>query len=109
MDYRSGASLQDRVAIITGAAGGIGFEASKALQDHGAIVVLTNIDADRGKIAAEELGVEFFQADLTAPCRFAGSPSMFSNAAVESILPLTTPASRTRFLLKNAPMRSGTK
>ena len=34
MDYRSAASLQDRVAIVTGAAGGIGFEASKALQDH---------------------------------------------------------------------------
>ena len=65
MDYRSGAALQDRVAIVTGAAGGIGFEASKALLDHDATVVLTDIDADRGKIAAQELGVEFFQADLT--------------------------------------------
>lgn len=64
--------MQDRVAIITGAAGGIGFEASKALQDHGAIVVLTNIDADRGKIAAEELGVEFFQADLTRSVQIRG-------------------------------------
>lgn len=72
MDYRSGAALQDRVAIVTGAAGGIGFEASKALLDHDATVVLTDIDADRGKIAAQELGVEFFQADLTHSAQVRG-------------------------------------
>jgi NAD(P)-dependent dehydrogenase (short-subunit alcohol dehydrogenase family) len=98
MDYRSGASLQDRVAIVTGAAGGIGFAASKALQDHGATVVLTDIDADRGKIAAQELGVEFFQADLTDSAEVRGLAERvqqrygridiaFSNAGIAHIVP----------------------
>ena len=65
MGYTSTASLKDRVAIVTGAAGGIGFEASKALQDHGATVVISDINADRGELVARELGVEFFRADVT--------------------------------------------
>jgi len=65
MSYHSTASLKDRVAIVTGAAGGIGLEASKALQDHGATVVMSDINADRGEKVAQELGVEFLRADVT--------------------------------------------
>ena len=43
--------------------GGIGLEAAKALQDHGATVVFSDINADRG----EELSIEFFPADVTRP------------------------------------------
>ncbi len=65
MSYNSTASLKARVAIVTGAAGGIGFEASKALRDHGATVVISDINADRGEKVAHELGLEFFRADVT--------------------------------------------
>ena len=65
MGYSNTASIKDRVAIVTGAAGGIGFEASKALQHHGATVVISDINADRGELVARELGVEFFRADMT--------------------------------------------
>jgi NAD(P)-dependent dehydrogenase (short-subunit alcohol dehydrogenase family) len=65
MGYTSTASLKDRVAVVTGAAGGIGYEACKALQDHGATIVISDINADRGELVAKELDVEFFRADIT--------------------------------------------
>ena len=63
--YRLTDPLKGRVAIVTGGAGGIGFEASKALLDHGATVVISDINAERGKKVAQELNIEFFPADLT--------------------------------------------
>ena len=110
MDYHCAASLPDRVAIVTGAAGGIGFEASKALQDHGATVVLTDINADRGKLAAQELGVEFFRADLTRSAevrrlaehvqqRYGRIDIAFSIASKKSIVDRERQAVRTLALL----------
>jgi NAD(P)-dependent dehydrogenase (short-subunit alcohol dehydrogenase family) len=58
-------SLKDRVAIVTGGAGGIGLESAKALQTHGATVVISDLNAKRGEKAAQELGLEFFPADVT--------------------------------------------
>lgn len=42
MNYTSTAVLQDRVAVITGGAGGIGLETAKAMQQHGARVVISD-------------------------------------------------------------------
>src|SRR5580704_16461398 len=65
MSYRSEVPLEDRVAIVTGGSGGIGFETSKALLENGATVVISDSNANRGEQIAQELGIEFFPADLT--------------------------------------------
>jgi NAD(P)-dependent dehydrogenase (short-subunit alcohol dehydrogenase family) len=65
MSYLSKTTLKDRVVIVTGGSGGIGLEASKALQEQGATLVISDINASGGEKVAQELGIEFFQADLT--------------------------------------------
>jgi NAD(P)-dependent dehydrogenase (short-subunit alcohol dehydrogenase family) len=60
-------TLEDRVAIVTGGARGIGLESARALQEHGARVVILDINPDLGQAAAERLKADFFQVDLTKP------------------------------------------
>lgn len=50
--------LADRVALITGAARGIGLEIARGFLEHGATVVLADLDADRADQAAASLGSE---------------------------------------------------
>ena len=49
-------SLRDRVAIVTGAGQGIGRAAAKAYAEAGAIPVIAEIDGERGKAVAREIG-----------------------------------------------------
>src|ERR1700730_7153044 len=65
MSYSPLTPLDGRVAIVTGGARGIGFETVKALKENGATVVIVDINTELGTKAAKELGVDFFQADLT--------------------------------------------
>jgi NAD(P)-dependent dehydrogenase (short-subunit alcohol dehydrogenase family) len=65
MNYQSTAVLKDRVAVVTGGAGGIGLETTKAMLAQGATVVISDIDTAKGESAAKELGIEFFATDLT--------------------------------------------
>ena len=51
-------SLVGQVAIVTGAGGGIGFEAARALAWLGARVVVAEIDKSTGKAAAERVAQE---------------------------------------------------
>jgi NAD(P)-dependent dehydrogenase (short-subunit alcohol dehydrogenase family) len=48
--------LEGRTAIITGASSGIGLATARRFTDEGARVVLVDVDDDRGRQAAEELG-----------------------------------------------------
>lgn len=60
------ASLQDKVAVITGGTGGIGLTTARTLQAAGATVVLTDINAERGDaVVKEHPGMEFLPADVT--------------------------------------------
>ncbi|RSD07789.1 SDR family NAD(P)-dependent oxidoreductase [Amycolatopsis eburnea] len=55
-------SQRGRVAVITGANTGLGFDTAKALAERGATVVLAVRDAEKGKKAAAKLGAN---ADVT--------------------------------------------
>ncbi len=52
-------------AIVTGAASGIGAAAARRLAAHGAIVVVADLQADRGEALAQEIGGVFARVDVT--------------------------------------------
>ena len=51
-------TLSGKVAVVTGAGGGIGFESARALAWLGAKVIIAEIDVKTGKTAAERINVE---------------------------------------------------
>ena len=57
--------LQDRVAVITGAAGGIGYATAKRFAEEGAKVVIVDLNEEVGKQVAMEFGGLFVKADVT--------------------------------------------
>ncbi|MGF3522303.1 MAG: SDR family NAD(P)-dependent oxidoreductase [Candidatus Bathyarchaeia archaeon] len=52
-------SLKGKVAVVTGAAGGVGYEAARALMWLGAKVVVVDVDEEGGRVAVENLNREF--------------------------------------------------
>ncbi|TDD19049.1 3-oxoacyl-ACP reductase [Nonomuraea diastatica] len=56
--------LQDRVAVITGAGGGIGLATARRFADEGAKVVCADLDEQAGVKAANEVGGLFVRADV---------------------------------------------
>jgi NAD(P)-dependent dehydrogenase (short-subunit alcohol dehydrogenase family) len=54
-----------KVALVTGAAMGIGFSVAKALADAGAKVVVADRESEAGKQAAAEIGALFIRADVS--------------------------------------------
>jgi NAD(P)-dependent dehydrogenase (short-subunit alcohol dehydrogenase family) len=59
--------LQDRVAVVTGGASGIGLATCRRLAREGARVVVVDLAQGVGKALADELGGLFVQADVTSP------------------------------------------
>ncbi len=62
--------LDDRIAIVTGAASGIGLATARCLAEAGATVMLGDIDDERGERAAAELRAaglraDYFRCDVT--------------------------------------------
>jgi NAD(P)-dependent dehydrogenase (short-subunit alcohol dehydrogenase family) len=65
----SGRDFQNRVAVVTGAASGIGFAIAQRFAEEGASVALLDQDEERGLAAAAQLGsagaiCEFFPVDV---------------------------------------------
>ena len=58
--------LQDRVAVITGAASGIGLAAARRLAEEGARVVVADVNEQAGKEAADAVGGLFVKTDVTS-------------------------------------------
>jgi NAD(P)-dependent dehydrogenase (short-subunit alcohol dehydrogenase family) len=57
--------LRDKVALVTGGAGGLGSATCRALAEAGAEVVLADLDEDGGRALADELGGHFVAADVS--------------------------------------------
>jgi 3(or 17)beta-hydroxysteroid dehydrogenase len=62
--------LQDKVALITGGAGGIGTAMAARFLAEGAHVVITDIDADAVAAVASRLGCESVQQDVADEARW---------------------------------------
>jgi NAD(P)-dependent dehydrogenase (short-subunit alcohol dehydrogenase family) len=58
--------LQDRVAVITGAASGIGLATARRLAAEGAHVVVADVSDQAGKDAADEVGGLYVKTDVTS-------------------------------------------
>ena len=56
---------EKQVALVTGAASGIGLAAAEALAASGRQVALADVNREAGESAAQRLGGTFFQADLS--------------------------------------------
>jgi 3-oxoacyl-[acyl-carrier protein] reductase len=74
--------LDGKVAIVTGSARGIGRATAELLAEHGAKVVINDLDADVAQQTASELPGEtvVFGGDLTAP----GVPDKLVAAAIDA-------------------------
>jgi 3-oxoacyl-[acyl-carrier protein] reductase len=74
--------LDGKAAIVTGSARGIGRAVAELLSEHGAKVVVNDLDADAAAAAAAEIGGEtaFFAGDLTKD----GAPERLVATALES-------------------------
>jgi NAD(P)-dependent dehydrogenase (short-subunit alcohol dehydrogenase family) len=57
--------LEERVAIVTGGAGGIGLATVRRLASEGARVVVADVDSGAGKSSADEVDGLFVQVDVS--------------------------------------------
>lgn len=93
----------DKVAVVTGAAGGIGEAYARALAAEGASVVIADMDAERGELVATSLGdaALFLRTDVSDPAsaetmaaatveRFGGIDLLVNNAAIYGGMQLDT-------------------
>jgi len=93
----------DKVAVVTGAAGGIGEAYARGLHAEGASVVVADMDADRGEAVAADLGERglFVRTDVSDPEsakamaeavaeRFGGIDLLVNNAAIYGGMQLDT-------------------
>lgn len=60
-------SLEGKVAVVTGAGGGLGHEISRLLHSAGAEIVASDLNEGPGRAVADELGGTFVQTDVTDP------------------------------------------
>ena len=61
----AGMDIKGSSAIVTGAASGIGAAVARRLAAQGAIVVVADLQADKGEALAAEIGGVFAQVDVT--------------------------------------------
>jgi 3-oxoacyl-[acyl-carrier protein] reductase len=74
--------LDDKVAIVTGSARGIGRATAELLCEHGAKVLINDLDGDVAEQTASEIGGEtaVYAGDLTRP----GAPDELVGAAIDA-------------------------
>ena len=57
--------IAGKVFIVTGGASGLGEGAARLLAGEGAIVVVADVQADKGEALAREIGGAFVKCDVT--------------------------------------------
>ena len=62
--------LENKIALITGGAAGFGKGTAAVLKREGAKVYISDINKEGGEKVASELGVSFFEHDVTDPERW---------------------------------------
>ena len=74
--------LDGKVAIVTGSARGIGRATAELLAEHGASLVINDLDGDAAARAASEIGSEtaVYAGDLTDP----SAPAALVKTAIDS-------------------------
>jgi len=95
--------FEGKVAVVTGAAGGIGEAYARALHGEGASVAVADMDADRGEGVAADMGgrATFVRTDVSDPDsaeamaaavvdRFGGIDLLVNNAAIYGGMQLDT-------------------
>jgi NAD(P)-dependent dehydrogenase (short-subunit alcohol dehydrogenase family) len=60
--------LAGKVALVTGAAGGLGAEIAKRFCEEGATVFIADVTKDQSEVTAASLGATFLSLDVTAEC-----------------------------------------
>ena len=78
-------TLRGETVIVTGAGGGIGFEAARALLWLGANVVIAEINAQNGSRATQTLGAEFSQERVLFVHTDVGDEASVQNLYAESV------------------------
>lgn len=81
--------LEDKVAIITGAARGIGAKSAQLFADEGAAVALWDVNASRGKATAQQIQATGSNT-IFCPCDVTDA-AQIENAVNEVVLELGTP------------------
>lgn len=107
------AQLEGKVALVTGAASGIGLATARALAQAGARVTLADIDAERGQAEAAQItAARFVAVDLADPASASRAVEetiaadgrldiLVNNAGVQHVAPITEfPEARWRLLIE---------
>jgi 3-hydroxybutyrate dehydrogenase len=109
--------LDNKVALITGAASGIGLEIARTFAKEGAKVVISDIQEEKAKSAAERLNEQGFEAlgvtcDVTQESQFADAVQaahstygrldiLVNNAGLQHVAPIEEfPVEKFDFMLK---------
>src|SRR5512141_1870161 len=58
--------LQNKLAVVTGGANGIGFAAAELLAENGASVAIFDLEQENPKAAARQIGGRGFAVDVTS-------------------------------------------